>query len=217
MNCCTQRGLNQIFTSGMARAEIKDYRKKGLDKRDRLLAELVAARGVRGATVLEVGGGIGGIQLALLRAGAARSVDVDISEGYVAGARELAGSLGLGDVTEQRVLDFAHEAEAVPAADVVILNRVVCCYPDMPALVQPAAQHAQRLLALTFPREGWWMQVGRRVINFGMRLLRKDFRFFVHSHAAIIALVAAGGLRPTADRFSGVWRIMIFERIANGS
>ena len=212
MNCCTQRGLNQIFTSGMARAEIRDFRKKGLDKRDRLLAELVAARGVQGVTVLEVGGGIGGIQIALLRAGAARSVDVDISEGYVAGARELAGSLGYGDVTEQRVLDFAHESEAVAPADVVILNRVVCCYPDMPALVKPAAQHAQRLLALTFPRESWWMQAGRRTINFGMRLFRKDFRFFVHPHEAIIALVTADGLRPSVDRFSGVWRIMVFER-----
>ena len=212
MNCCTQRGLNQIFTTGMARAEIKDFRKKGLDKRDRLLAELVAARGVQGATVLEVGGGIGGIQIALLRAGASHSVDVDISEGYVAGARELAGSLGYGAVSEQRVLDFAHAPDDVVPADVVIMNRVVCCYPDMPALVKPAAQHAQRLLALTFPREAWWMHAGRQTINFGMRLLRKDFRFFVHSHEAIIALVTANGLRPSIDRFSGVWRIMIFER-----
>ena len=212
MNCCTQRGLNQIFTSRIAQDEIKHYRKHGLEKRDRILAELVAARGVQGASLLEIGGGIGGIQLALLRAGAARSVDVDISEGYVVGARELAGALGFGAVSEQRVLDFAQQSAEVAPADVVIMNRVVCCYPDMPALVQPAARHAQRLLALTFPREGWWMHLGRQTINLGMQLLHRDFRFFVHSHAAIIALVEANGLRVSADRFSGVWRMMLFER-----
>src|SRR5438105_12406502 len=121
MNCCTQRGLNQVFTSRLAQWEIRHYRKHGLDRRDRMLAELVAARGVQGATVLEIGGGIGGIQLALLRAGAAHSVDVDISEGYVAGARELAGSLGFGAVSEQRVLDFARQSEDVAPADVVIM------------------------------------------------------------------------------------------------
>jgi 2-polyprenyl-3-methyl-5-hydroxy-6-metoxy-1,4-benzoquinol methylase len=216
----------------MARSEIEHFRKKGPDKRDHMLAALVAARGVQGATVLEVGGGIGAIQIELLRAGAARTVDVDISEGYVAGARELAQSLSFGDVTEQRVLDFAHESGSLEPADVVVLNRVVCCYPDMPALVKPAAQHARRLLALTFPREAWWMKAGACVMNFGLWLFRKDFRFFVHPHEAIIALVTAGGsfqdsrtavgtagsrvpaggLRPVVDRFSGVWRMMVFER-----
>jgi magnesium-protoporphyrin O-methyltransferase len=202
-----------MFTPAMARAEIEHFRKKGPDKRDHMLAQLVAFRGVQGATVLEVGGGIGGIQIELLRAGAARTLDVDISAGYVAGARELAQSLGFGAVTEQRVLDFAHDSESVEAADVVVLNRVVCCYPDMPELVKPAAQHARRLLALTFPRENWWMQAGQRVMNFGLRLFRRDFRFFVHPHAAIISLVTYEGLRPVVDCFSGVWRMMVFERV----
>ncbi|MEP7199830.1 MAG: SAM-dependent methyltransferase, partial [Chloroflexota bacterium] len=71
MNCCSQeRGCNQIFTPGMARQEMAQFRKKGLGKRDRVLAQAITQRGVRDASVLEVGGGVGGIQIELLRAGA---------------------------------------------------------------------------------------------------------------------------------------------------
>ena len=213
MNCCQQRGLNQIFSPRMARWEADNFRRHGLDKRDQKLAQAIAQCGVQDASVLEIGGGIGGLQIALLRAGASRATDVDISEGYVAAARELAQSLGFGERATQRVADFAHEADNVDAADVVVMNRVVCCYPDLPALVRPAAHHTRRLLALVFPRETWWMQLGERAMNFGMWLLRRDFRFFVHPHQAIIALTREAGLRPTHDQLSGPWRLMIFERM----
>jgi magnesium-protoporphyrin O-methyltransferase len=213
MDCCTQKALNQTFTPETARAEIRDFRKHGLKGTDKLLAETLVRRGIQGASVLEVGGGIGGVQIELLRAGASRAVDVDIAEAYVAGARELAQSLGFAGVTEQRVLDFAQGADAVEAADVVIMNRVICCYPLMPALVRPAAQHARRLLALVFPREGWYMHVGERVANFFMWLFRNDFRIFVHSNRAILAEVSTGGLRPVFDQTRGLWRVLVFERV----
>ena len=213
MDCCTQqRALNNLFTSETARSEIRAYRKRGLQGTDKVLAENLVRQGVQGASILEVGGGIGGIQLELLRAGASRAVDVDISEGYVAGARELAQSLGFADMTEQRVLDFAQHASEIAEADVVIMNRVICCYPLMPALVRPAAQHAQKALALVFPREGWWMRWGARVMNFGLRLTRNPFRFFVHPHAEITGIVRESGLRPVFDQTKGVWRVMVFAR-----
>jgi methyltransferase family protein len=212
MDCCTQRALNHTFTADMARAEIRDFRKHGLEGTDRLLVETLVRQGVQGASVLEVGGGIGGLQIELLRAGASRAVDVDMAEGYVAGARELAQSLGFADVTEQRVLDFARSADAVSAADIVILNRVICCYPFMPELVRPAAQHAQRLLALVFPRDGWFMHLGERVANFGMWLFRNDFRLFVHRNQAIVVIVRECGLRPVFDQTKGLWHVMVFER-----
>ena len=212
MDCCTQKALNNLFTSDLARSEIRAYRKHGLQGHDKLLAENLVRQGVAGASVLEVGGGIGGIQIELLRAGASRATDVDISEGYVAGARELAQSLGFADVTEQRVLDFAQSANEVAAADVVIMNRVICCYPLMPALVRPAAQHAQKALALVFPRESWWLRWGARIMNLGLRLTRNPFRFFVHPHAEITGIVSDSGLQPVFDRTKGVWRVMVFAR-----
>ena len=213
MNCCRQQhGINQIFTPRAARAEADEFRKKGLNERDRLLAQALVQRGVKDATVLEIGGGVGGMQIELLKAGAARTIDVDIAQSYVQTAQELAQSLGFGGQMEHQVLDFAREADRVQPAEVVIMNRVICCYHDMPALVTPAAQHARRMLALVFPREAWWMSVGEKVMNFGMWLIRLDFRAFMHSHREIIAIVSGNGLRPTLDQHSGFWRMMIFER-----
>jgi magnesium-protoporphyrin O-methyltransferase len=212
MDCCTQKALNHTFTADTARAEIRDYRKHGLKSTDKLLTEAIVRQGVAGASVLEIGGGIGGLQIELLRTGARRAVDVDIAEAYVAAARDLAQSLGFADVTEQRVLDFAHSADAVSAADIVIMNRVICCYPFMPELVRPAAQHAERLLALVFPRDGWFMHLGERVVNFGMWLFRNDFRIFVHRNHAIVATVRECGLRPVFDQTKGLWHVMMFER-----
>lgn len=213
MNCCTQQqGLNQVFTPEHARAEAERYRQHGLEGFDRLLADAIARRGVRGATVLEVGGGIGGIQLELLKAGAAHTVDVDISRGYVQAAHELAGVLGYGDRAEHHALDFAREADGVDTADVVVMNRVICCYPDMPALVEPAARRARRVLALVFPRDTWWVRLGVRLLNAGLWLIRRDFRGYAHPNAPIIALAGAGGLRPVQDRTRGPWRMVIFER-----
>jgi magnesium-protoporphyrin O-methyltransferase len=218
MNCCShQRGLNQIFTSDLARREMRNFRRKGLDKRDQQIVKAIAQRGVQGATILEVGGGIGAMQIELLKAGAARAMNVDLAAAYATAARELTQALGYAAVTEQRVADFAHEANTIAAADVVIMNRVICCYPDMPALVQPAAQHARRLLALVFPRETWWMKLGGRVMNFGLWLVRHDFRFFLHPHDAIISATASEGLQPVLSWFSGPWRLMLFERMADSA
>jgi len=216
MNCCTQqRGLNQIFTPGFAKAEVARYRKRGLEHTDRALADSVARRGVQGASVLEVGGGIGGIQLELLKAGAAHTLDGDISRGYVQAAGDRARALGYADDrAEHRALDFALESAAVGPADVVVMNRVICCYPDMPALVAPAAARARRVLALVFPRDAWWVRAGMRVLNFGLWLIRRDFRVFAHPNAQIIALAGAGGLRPVQDETRGLWRLIVFERAA---
>jgi magnesium-protoporphyrin O-methyltransferase len=94
------------------------------------------------------------------------------------------------------------------------MNRVVCCYPDMPALVVPAAQHARRLLALVFPRGTWWMRLGGTLINGWMALTRSAFRFFVHPPASIIATANAAGLAPVFEKQSGPWHMVVFRRVA---
>jgi magnesium-protoporphyrin O-methyltransferase len=137
---------------------------------------------------------------------------VDISRGYVTAARELAQSLGFAERAEHRELDIAQDPGDVPPADIVILNRVICCYPNLPALLLPAAQRTRRLLALVFPREAWWVRFGIRAINFWLWLMRRDFRAFAHPNAEVIRLANANGLRTVLDECSGPWRTMLFER-----
>lgn len=213
MDCCTHnRGLNNLFDERTARAEVRDYWAKGIDKHARRVVEAVSARGVEGASVLEVGGGIGGLHLELLKRGASRAADMDVSSAYVAAAQSVSDRLGLRDRVDYRVGDFAREAESVSGADVVVLHRVVCCYPDMPTLVTAAAQHARRLLALSFPTGAWYMRLAQHAMNFGLWLTRSGFRFYVHPPQAILDTAAAAGLRLVQQKASWPWQVVVLER-----
>ncbi len=213
MDCCAhQRGLNQLFNDSLAREEAKRYLKSGLDKHARRLMETIAERGLDGANLLEIGGGVGGLHVELLKRGAARAVNVDISSGYLAAAQNVTEQLGLRDRVDYRLADFAREADSVPGADITILHRVVCCYPDMPALVTAAAQHTRRTLALSFPRGAWYMRLFEKMMNLGMWLSRSGFRLYIHPPEAIRQVAEAAGLRLVAQRSSWPWQVMLLER-----
>jgi magnesium-protoporphyrin O-methyltransferase len=113
---------------------------------------------------------------------------------------------------EWRYGDVATERELAPPADVVVLNRVVCCYPDMPALVGAAAEKTRRALALSFPRDTWFMRIGARGINAWSRLRRSEYRFFVHKPADIVATASSSGLRLIDQHSGRLWQVAALER-----
>ena len=214
MDCCsnTINGLDDVFNETYARQDAKHYRKKGLDKRARLIAEEIKVRGIQGSAVLEVGSGVGGLLLELLKAGAARAVGLELSSASIAAARDLAAELGLAERVEYLSQNIAMEGSAVEAADVVILDRVVCCYPHMRPLLSEAAAHARRLLALAYPRRAWHMRAGHLALNFFSWLFREEYRFYLHSPAEIAAVVEAAGLRRTFHQRGWIWHVAIYER-----
>jgi tRNA G37 N-methylase Trm5 len=165
---------------------------------------------VEGRTVLEVGGGIGALQLELLRAGAARAVSVELTPTYERAAADLLRGSGFEDRVERQVMDFAEAAAHVETADVVVLNRVICCYPDLPKLAGAAAEHAREVLVLSFPKERWWTRVVVALVNLPMRLAR--FRIFVHPVRLLHGVAEQRGLRPAFDRPALFWEVAAFER-----
>lgn len=214
MDCCGRHnaGLNTLFDEPTAREETRDYLKNGLRKPARRLAELVAARGVENASLLEVGGGVGGLHLELLKRGAASAYDVDVSASYVSAAQNLAARLGLRERVNHQVGDFAQVADSVPAADVVVLHRVVCCYPDMPQLLNQAARHANRLLAFSFPWDVWPTRVVRAIFNTGLWLGRSGYRFYVHPAPAMRRVVNEAGFKLVSQSSVFPWQMLVFER-----
>ena len=162
--------------------------------------------------MLEVGAGVGSLHLELLRAGAARATGIELSPAYEPYALELAWEAGVADRVERRVLDFAQAPDEVPQADAVVLNKVVCCYPDYEQLVGAAARKAGRSLLLTFPRDAWWTRAGLAVGNLVERLRRQSFRAYVHPPAGVIAAAEAQGLRRTTEHTGLVWQFAAFER-----
>jgi 2-polyprenyl-3-methyl-5-hydroxy-6-metoxy-1,4-benzoquinol methylase len=212
MNCCDRGRYGKLFNERFARRIARRYRKRGLDGPSERMADFLRARGLEGATVLEIGGGVGQVQLELLKAGATRSVNLELSEEYEAEARRLAEENGVGDRIDRRFHDIATEPEAVEPADVVVLNRVVCCYPDYELLLGAAADHAQRLLVFSYPPRN---ALSRAIVSFtnALQALRgSDFRAFTHPPAAMLSVLDRRGLRRTYEHHGLVWQIAGLER-----
>jgi magnesium-protoporphyrin O-methyltransferase len=212
-DCCSPKGYRWVFSERSARAEAKRYRRKGLDSTSRRIVDFLKTQGVEGKTVLEVGGGIGAIQIELLKAGAARALSVELTPTYEEVAAALLREAELSDRVERRVMDFAEAADQVDGADVVIMNRVICCYPDMPRLAGAAADHARQLLVMSFPRTTWWMYVGLKVSNFLLWTTRREFHIFLHPTEKIIATSEQHGLEPVLDQQGLVWKVAALRRV----
>ena len=212
MDCCDVNGLDREFTQSAARGDLKSYRKRGLDKRARKVADFLKSQGLSNATVLDIGCGIGALNLELLRAGAARATGVDVSAHYAEAAETLASSLGLRDSVEYRVGDFVQLDPDVPDADITTLDRVVCCYPHMNELVSSSARRTHRLYALTYPRWTWWLRAGNILQNLFYAVLRKRYRGFMHRPEDIGETLSAEGFFPVYEDRSGVWEIAVHQR-----
>ncbi|TMC84595.1 MAG: methyltransferase domain-containing protein [Chloroflexi bacterium] len=213
-DCCSPKGYRWVFSEKSARAEAKRYRRKGLDSTSRRIVDFLKLQGVEGRTVLEVGGGIGAIQIELLKAGASRAVSVELTPTYEEVAANLLNEAGLADRVERTVMDFAQVAGQVESADIVILNRVICCYPDMPRLAGAAADHARQLLVMSFPRRTWWLCIGLGMGNVLLTLLRREFHIFLHPPKKIVATSRQHGLEPVLDQEGLIWEVAALRRVA---
>jgi magnesium-protoporphyrin O-methyltransferase len=211
-DCCSPKGYRWIFSERNARAEAKRYLREGLDPTSRRIVDSLRQGSVDGRTLLEVGGGVGALQIELLKAGVARVVSIELTPTYEEAARELLREARFEDRVVRKVMDFAEAAAEVEAADIVIMNRVICCYPDMPRLTGAAADHAREVLVLSFPRETWWLRSGLTLGNAALRLARRQFQIFMHPPDRILATVAEHGLRTTSNQLGLIWQVAAMHR-----
>jgi SAM-dependent methyltransferase len=203
------------FGERTAKREARRYRSKGPETTTRWLIE--ALRGgpdgdVDGLTVLDIGAGVGAVHLALLEAGAAGAIDVDGSPAFIAAAKKEALRVGVAHKVRHEAGDFVELAGGIEPADLVALDRVVCCYPDMAALVGLSAARASRRYGLVYPRDAWWIRGAGAVLNAVMRLIRQRTRVFIHKTADVEALVEAAGLTRRFFRQGLYWQVAVFER-----
>jgi magnesium-protoporphyrin O-methyltransferase len=92
------------------------------------------------------------------------------------------------------------------------MHRVVCCYPDHDALVGAAAERSLRYLLMSFPRERPLIRAGLATINLVARLLRWEYRSYVHPVAEILAAAERRGLKPAFEHRGLIWHLAALER-----
>lgn len=214
MPCAQCSGIEELFDGRMARDQLRKFRRKGPDRTTRMLLDEIRSAmrgGAQARLLLDIGAGVGAIHHTLLDQGVERAIHVDASSAYLAAAREEAGRRGHGERVEFRRGDFVEVAADVPVADVVTLDRVICCYPEMRELVTRAGERARVLFGAVFPRDELWVRLGLAVINVVMKLRRSAFRTYLHPPSEIDATLRGVGLRRRSLQRTLVWEVVVYE------
>ena len=201
-----------FFDPKVAQRDLRRYQRRGPDAWTRVLLADLRRHPLQGLHLLDVGGGIGVIALELADAGLASVTLADASPAYLEVARRQVASR-YGALPAQFVLgDFAVTAATLPDADVVTLNRVVCCYPDVDALLSAASARARRLITFTYPRDLWYVRAAIVLENFWYRLSGNPFRAYFHSPQHMASLLETAGFVRAERRESLAWALDLYQR-----
>ena len=211
--CC---GVEQQFNRAEAERALRRYRRRGPDTTTRLLIDdvraILNAAGSRDVVLLDIGAGIGAIHHDLLDGPVSRAIHVDASPAHIDVAREETRRHDHDARVEFVRADFVSIAESTPAADVVTLDRVICCYDDMHGLVRSSAGKARQFLGAVYPRDNVWMRMGIAGVNLLQRIRRSAFRVFLHAPDAIDAELRSAGLERVRERHTLLWNVVVYAR-----
>jgi magnesium-protoporphyrin O-methyltransferase len=216
MTCCSHcvDAEDQLFNPRTARRDLRRYRRRGPLPSTRLLVEALRGQLAGDRTLLDVGGGVGAVQHELLKEGIAAAVQVDASRPYLEKSREEAERQGHADRVTYHHADYVELAPSLAPADVVTLDRVICCYPDLDRLVEASASKAKHLYGLVYPRERVPVRVMLTAGNAFFRLRRSAYRAYLHPEARVEEAVRRQGFRRTSHARTFLWNVVTYAREA---
>ena len=212
MTCCQCQGIETCYNRKSVAKNLKKYRKNGPSKTTCTLIEALKAEDIKGTTLLDIGGGVGAIQHELLKAGVSNAINVEASKAFIEAAKEEAERQGHANRISHHHGNFVDLASNIPQADIVTLDKVICCYHDMRALVGLSSSLARRFYGVIYPQDTWRTKIGFAFENFIYWLRRTSFRVFVHPTIAIDTMLRENGLEQIFYRKAGIWQIVVYTR-----
>lgn len=213
MDCCQ---YDREFDTKRAQKELRNYRNKGPHKSTRVLIELLLQSDIKGLELLDIGPGIGGLHLELLFNGLAKVVCVDASMGYQEASKQEAEKQGKSHLVKYYYADFVEAQAQFESADIVTLDKVICCYPEMPELVARSLAKSKKLYGVILPRDTWWVKLVQRIGAWGRRLWGNTFRTYIHSISDFEKIVTRCGFERTKLRYQREWMVAVYQRTAEG-
>jgi magnesium-protoporphyrin O-methyltransferase len=212
MKCCQCEGIESKFDQKKAAKELEQYRKVGPSKNTRMLIDALKAEGISGMKLLDIGGGVGTIQHELLNAGVHSCFNVEASLSYIKAVKEEANRQGHADSITHLHGNFVDLAKDVPQSDIVTLDRVLCCYHDVNALVDLSSERAGRVYGIVYPRNTWWVRILWALENLYYRIQRNPFRTFIHPTEEVEEIVRSKGFVRRFFREMGQWQVVVYKR-----
>lgn len=204
-------GTDRFFTK-FSKKYLKRYRRRGLAKEQKYLIEGITMTDIAGKSILDIGCGIGGIHLEMLKHGASMAVGVEISQGMIEAAKQLSKEMGFDSKTRHLHGDFLEMDENIPRADITILDKVICCYENVDELITKSAQKTQSIYGLSFPRPHWMIKFIFNLPILAGKILRWKFRPYWHDWIAVLAMIQKLGFTQRYNRNTFLWSVYIFEK-----
>ena len=204
--------MEEQFNQKLAERELQKYRKKGPGKPTRILLEAIQTSGVEGLTLLDIGGGFGAIQSELFKSGLSQATEVEGSSAYLEAAKKEAERQGYLDEVNFIQGDFVEMVKEIPSADIVTLDKVICCYPDLQTLVGLSSQKAGKIYGVIYPVDTWWMKFGVRIPNFFFKIKHNPFRLYIHPTQAIEALIRKSGFKRKSYCKLFMLHVAVYQR-----
>lgn len=213
MQCCAVpcNDTNRLFSrlAGFYRWRFRVF---GFEKTQKQLLRGVLGAGVEQASIMEIGCGAGHLHRNLLHQGASSATGVDISENMLAQARRLSAASELAQRTGYFQGDYADLADTLEDADITIMDKVVCCYPDPERLLKAALPKTRRIIALTYPRDRAYTRVGVAIAAKMMKLLGSDFRPYVHRPEDIRRWITQQNFTRLSFESVFAWQTEVYSR-----
>lgn len=208
--CCGS--TDRHFTAARAGKELNRYRRSGPGGTARRILRLLRGAQVSAESLLDVGGGIGVLVHELLAGGAGTAVQVEAAGAYIDAARSEAERRGQAGRVTFLHGDAVDLVATLAPADLVTLDRVICCYPDLESLVAVTAGKARRFWAASFPRERWFIHLKMRWENARRARAGSEFRSYVHPVSQVYSLLAGAGFTPIRTHRGLFWEVVLCRR-----
>ena len=214
MECCQCEGIEIKFDQKYVAKKLKQYREEGPKETTRILIDVLKDALDHEMTLLDIGSGLGDIQHELLHAGVTESINCEASSGYIDACKDEAERQGHARRITHIKGNFVDLAESIPSADIVTLDRVICCYHDMPELVNKSLSKTRKLYGIVIPIDKWWVKIGISIYyNLRFLIQRNPFRIFVHPPEDVETLITNHGFRNIFYQIKGTWQISVYEKI----
>ncbi len=210
--CCPHSQSAGKFFSFFARSYRRRFAKKGFEKSQKQLITGIKQAGFADKSLLEIGCGVGHLHQSLIEQGATSAVGIELSDKMLAEARDWARQRKLSEKTEYFEGDFIAINNIINPADIVIMDKVVCCYPDADALIHQSLEKCKQTIALTYPRKTWYTRLGVAFAALFMKLLGSSFRPYVHNPQQIEQWIVAKGFNRIYQDQTNVWLSQVYQK-----
>jgi magnesium-protoporphyrin O-methyltransferase len=191
------------------------YKKDGLSKSSRIMMNWLIEHGLGGRNLLDLGCGAGTFSVEALKNGASTCVGIDLAPEMIMAADSLAAEMGLSTRAKFHLGNAA--SEELPPAEVVVMDKVICCYPELDSLLKNASSSSREIVCCVVPRDQglwkWPLRLAARTGNLIYRLRRRKLNwFYIHSLKAIDGFLREAGFAREKTAPSRMWLALLYKR-----